>query len=180
MTTDEEWRPIAGYEGRYEVSNLGRVRSLPRRDSTGTGRRGIIRRQHRHVSGYVKVGLCRDGWLTNHLSHRVVAAAFLGPCPPGYHVNHRDGVKNNNAASNLEYLTPSANRQHAVTVLGKCRGTKHALAKLTDEQVHALRAAPTGATISDLARRMGVSRRAVRNAKTGRSWAHLTPPPPRG
>lgn len=108
----EEWRPIVGYEGRYEVSNLGRVRRTP-----------VIVGYQLSADGYCYVGLPldtendygglrRDGAQTVRV-HRLVARAFIGPCPEGKEVNHIDGVPSHNAVSNLEYVTRSENLRHA-------------------------------------------------------------------
>src|SRR5688572_5559130 len=95
-TTTEEWRPIPEYEGLYSVSNYGRVRrEIP---------------VHRHlkpvatVYGYTVVSLSWYGLRQTHKIHRLVTAAFLGPCPDNMEVNHMDRVKSNNNLSNLEYI----------------------------------------------------------------------------
>lgn len=104
----EEWRPVAGYEGAYEVSNTGRVRSLARLDSAGN------RRQSRELApatsnGYLYVNLSKDGKGTPHRIHVLVARAFIGERPPGLEVHHRDHDKQNNHVTNLEYVTPQVN-----------------------------------------------------------------------
>lgn len=100
----EEWRPIPGYE-RYEVSNYGRFRRVMLPFASG-GKKQKAR---------LAIALW-NGHRRKHtmMVHRVVALAFLGPRPQGMEINHKDGNPNNNRASNLEYLTPAQNRQHAV------------------------------------------------------------------
>lgn len=116
MTPHEEWRPIVGYEGAYEVSNLGRMRSLPR--EVAAGQRGGTR----IVPGrMLKTPLGRNGYRQvtlrkqTFMVHTLVALTFIGPRPNGYEICHNDGNGDNNAASNLRYDTVSANRLDTVT-----------------------------------------------------------------
>jgi HNH endonuclease/NUMOD4 motif len=94
------WLPVAGYENLYAVSDLGHVQSLK------TGR---LLKPQLDRKGYLIVGNSRDGRSVTRKVHRIVAEAFIGPCPEGQQVRHVDGVKVNVAASNLAYGTPSEN-----------------------------------------------------------------------
>ncbi|ALJ19573.1 NUMOD4 motif-containing HNH endonuclease [Microbacterium sp. No. 7] len=117
MSTDfilaEEWRPVRGFEGRYEVSSVGRIRSLPRvvtrRDGVTSKVNGGIRRPSVKKSGYLKVSLWRDNSeFTAHV-HSLVLEAFVGPRPPGLVACHGDGNPANNRVENLRWDTPSEN-----------------------------------------------------------------------
>lgn len=110
---DEEWRDIAGYEGFYQVSNLGRVLSVARSIDDGGGRnrhiRARIRDQNCTSNGYPKAELARDGESKTALVHRLVATAFV-PNPLGLDcVHHKDENKLNPRADNLEWVTRAAN-----------------------------------------------------------------------
>ena len=94
------WLPIPGYEGLYEVSEDGRVRSL--------GKRGKMLKPF-PVRGYSKVHLSKDATSRHRGVHQLVMLAFEGPPPEGMEVCHEDGNKANNHRSNLRYDTPSAN-----------------------------------------------------------------------
>lgn len=114
--TTERWLPIAGYEGIYSVSDAGRVRSEGREyvDSAGRHRRVLpLVVSQRDRNGYLAVRLWRAGCGTDFHTHRLVAAAFL-PRANGTEVNHIDGVKANNRAVNLEWVTQAENIAHAV------------------------------------------------------------------
>lgn len=102
-----EWRPVAGYEGYYEVSSDGQVRSAMRRK----GSKGGVLKAGTTKAGYKLVSLWRDGKGLSCNVHRLVAAAFLGPCPPGMEVRHLDGDPTNNDVANLRYGTGSENCQ---------------------------------------------------------------------
>lgn len=119
----EIWKDIFGYEGFYQVSNLGRIRSLTRavtnksskkRGSYITIIKGKIPTQNRSKDGYLRVDLCKDRKHKCFSVHRLVALHFIPN--PGMldQVNHIDGNKTNNQADNLEWCTQVENARHAV------------------------------------------------------------------
>lgn len=110
---DEVWKPVVGYEGWYEVSSLGRVRAVAKVDRSGACRGKRLLSCRPSNRGYVVHHLTKNGCVRGTGAHRLVAMAFIGPCPDGMQVNHKDGVKTNNAVENLEYVTPSENVRHA-------------------------------------------------------------------
>jgi len=113
MMTDENeiWKDIEDYKGLYQVSNLGRVRSLDRVDANKHYRKGRVIAYSISSSGlgYRQVSLWRDGNRENRLVHRLVASAFLDNHDNLPQVNHKDENKENNAVSNLEWCSESYN-----------------------------------------------------------------------
>lgn len=113
---EEIWKPIPGYEGLYEVSNLGRVKRLGREyvDSRG-GKRAIETKimsqfESKTRGGYLYVSLIKDRKKSCMRVHRLVARAFLGEPPTEDHqVDHIDGDRTNNRIDNLEYVTRREN-----------------------------------------------------------------------
>jgi len=101
---DEQWRPVVGHEQHYEVSDLGRVRSR-RSWRWADGAETHLLTPYAHTRGYRKV--CLDG--ARHFVHTLVLTAFVGPRPEGHVADHRDGRKDSNALSNLEWVTPLEN-----------------------------------------------------------------------
>lgn len=109
----EEWKDIKGFEGLYQISNLGRVKSLYK---------NIIRKPQKQPNGYLFLTLHKDGKIYNLNIHRTVAFHFL-EIKEGKEINHKDGNKENNVvdldnlygdSTNLEWITKSENQKHAV------------------------------------------------------------------
>lgn len=110
----ELWLPVVGYEGLYDVSNLGRVRGLDRFRSDGIPCKGRILRPGPQRKGYLTVALCdAAGRPRSARVHQLVLAAFVGPCPVGMDVLHRNDIPGDNRLANLYYGTPSQNAQEA-------------------------------------------------------------------
>lgn len=104
----DKWLPIKGYEGLYEVSNTGKVRSLDRmvRNSSGNGTKlspGKILKQSDVGNGYLRVDLCKNGEIKHFAVHRLVASSFVKNPENLPMVNHKDENKENNSAENLEW-----------------------------------------------------------------------------
>jgi hypothetical protein len=132
---NEAWEDIAGFEGKYQVSSFGRVKSLTRNLYRGGGRRyqpikEIILKQYTDSAGYPYLSLnIKNNKSKRVRTHRLVAKAFLKntnnkPC-----VNHKDGNKGNNHFKNLEWCTYGENKSHSFKVLGEKHWLKNKLGK---------------------------------------------------
>lgn len=167
----EEWRPITDFEGLYEVSNLGRIRAIEARVLTPDidKRAGTL--------PYARVTLSGHRRPTRLGVHRIVARQFIGECPPGYQVNHKDGNPANNRLDNLEYVTCGENHTHAFNVLGRRpphRGETTHFAKLTDNDVIQIRRLRSeGQSYAKIASRFNTKPANVWHICTGRTWKHL-------
>lgn len=167
----ETWRPVIGYEGRYEVSDLGRVRSL---DYYRKGITVVMRTSRK--KWYPTVSLFKDNIERSYSVHSLVAEAFLGPRPDKWEVNHKDGVKNNNALENLEYVTSQRNKIHAIEMgLKKVqRGKDASRVKLTENQVREIRRLVNGGMMQkEVAPLFGIHKSNVSAIMCGVSWSHL-------
>lgn len=105
----EEWRAVPGYEGIYEVSDAGRVRSLDRVTNDGKRLRGQSIKAFQMPTGHMRVALGRNGTKRTLKIHRLVLLAFVGPPPSGTEALHRDGDAGNNSLTNLRWGTKSEN-----------------------------------------------------------------------
>ena len=134
-STVEIWVPVVGYEGYYEVSSWGRVRSLDRVFIKSNGRKHTVRERirapHTDDWGRVSVGLTRSGESKTCRVHRLVLEAFVGPCPPGMVACHANDDASDNRLENLRWDTPRENN------LDKVRnGNDHNVRKTRCPQGH--------------------------------------------
>lgn len=161
----EEWRDIPGFEGRYQVSDAGRVRSRSR-----------VLAPFRHRDGYLQVKLCSRGEESTRFVHRLVCQAFNGDAK-GREVNHKDGDKTNNIRTNLHWTDRSGNMKHAATTgllnLPDNSGERNGMSVLTETEVRRIKELRGTATQKELAILFGVSRRAVGMILSGERWGHV-------
>jgi len=119
MLTEEVWKDIKNYEGLYQVSSFGRVRSLDRQAWNGKvwhEKKGVSLALRKHNAGYLSVALSKEGRVDYFLVHRLVGEAFLERCPSKSEINHIDEDKYNNHVGNLEWATPKENMNHGTRV----------------------------------------------------------------
>lgn len=109
MNESDLWRDVVGYEGIYEVSSLGRVRSLDRIDAGGHRLTGRLLSPSVHSNGYMGLLLSKDAKIVTKKVHRLVLEAFRGPCPDGCQTRHLDGCQTNNELTNLCWGLPTEN-----------------------------------------------------------------------
>ena len=116
MSDSEVWKDVVGFDGRYQVSNKGDIRSVARKDSIGRKIGGRTLKQRHHKNGYLIVTLCKNGTMETKSAHRIVAEAFI-PNPNDFpEVNHIDEVKDNNILSNLEWCTRKYNANFGTAI----------------------------------------------------------------
>lgn len=164
----EIWRDVVGYDGKYQVSNFGRVKSF--RYKTVPPR---ILKAISNGTGYLRVCLCRNGKSKSAYVHRLVAEAFI-PNPDGKpQINHINGIKTDNRAENLEWCTRSENTQHALRTGLRGYGEKHPRAKLTNEQARHIRDNPDGLTQRKLADKFGVDRTTISAIQRGKYYCDV-------
>lgn len=142
---EEIWKDIEGYEGLYQVSNLGRVKSLERYKENHTKLQKIrekIKRLRIHTAGYLVADLYKENESKTFFVHRLVAQAFISNENNLPQVNHIDGNKENNRVENLEWCTNQENQKHAYKIgLHKTRNMEKsilAMTKVTSKKVKCL------------------------------------------
>lgn len=170
----EEWRAIPGYEGIYEVSDHGKVRSLDRLNSRGHWIAGAPRRLVPTSEGYLQLKLHRDGEGKMHRVHSLVLSAFVGPRPDGCEAAHADGSRDNNRLDNLRWATRSSNQHERARHGTSNRGRRNHTSRLTQIDVRAIRSLlSAGYAQAQIAAAFGVSGNAVWEIAHGRSWSWL-------
>ena len=112
---EEIWRNIEGYEGLYQVSNIGRVRSLDRYDNRGRKRKGQIKKGSVNKYGYLLIGLKKNGKQKTYGVHRLVASAFIPNPENKPHIDHMNTIRDDNRVVNLRWVTPSENNNNELT-----------------------------------------------------------------
>lgn len=176
---DEKWLPLPGYETLYEISNMGRVKSLGRiskrrNGTTCTCHARILKPGQSKKSKYWSIRMSGLDEVTTWYVHHLVLTTFVGPMPDGMEACHGDGDRSNNRLTNLRWDTRLGNAsdryKHGTSPLGNA----HPMAKLTDDIVRKMRERRAeGASATTLSCEFNVSRMTAFRAATGRSWSHL-------
>jgi hypothetical protein len=162
----EVFKKIKGYEGRYEISNQGRIKSITR---------NVIIKPQLDRGGYLRVCLFKDGKKTTKKVHRLVSEVFIGDIE-GMTVNHKDFNKQNNRVSNLELITMEENYRHAYS-MGRMKGhigeSSHR-AKITEKQAkEVIRLLREKNTHKEIADNLDISIYIVKTISCGKRWKHL-------
>lgn len=152
----EEWRDVVGYEGFYQVSNLGRVKSVSRtQEIVWNGKivkksiKGKIIAQTKQNGGYLMANLSMNGKRKECTVHRLVAIAFVDNPDGLKEVNHKDGNKENNTVDNLEWCNRSDNLKHRARVLGQRGNAVKVRCIDTGEEFEAIKDAAEKVGVSD-------------------------------
>ena len=172
----ERWLPIVGWAQFYEVSSLGRIRSLDRViiDTCRGGERrrfisGRLLSPRVDSRGYASLPLYGGGATKRKYAHSLVAAAFLGPRPEGHDVAHNDGNPSNNALSNLRYATRADNMADCVAHGTRHTGEMSPAAKLSAADVREIR--KVRGNLAILAKHYGIGKMQVSRIQRGLRWA---------
>ena len=170
---EEIWKPIPGYEGLYEASDQGRVRSVDRyclgKDGRSEFHGGKILKPWAARGGYQAVGLRINGLTKRTTVHSLIANTFLGPRPGGLDVMHLDGNRQNNALANLKYGSRKENLNQTYQY-----GGKSGPGKLTAEDVHEIRKRlRAGESPVDIAKEYSVHSAAIYHIRNGTTFKWL-------
>lgn len=177
----EVWEDVLGWNGLYQVSSFGRVKSLERTVARSNGRSQLVNERILKPStqflGYQIVCLIRNGKPTSHYVHRLVATAFLPTKNGCTQVNHKDFNPRNNSLSNLEWCSPKQNISHtrksgrSVDVRGEKCGTHI----LSEDQVKEIRRkyVPYKIGYAKLSKEYGVAHTTIRAIISRQTWKHL-------
>lgn len=190
----EIWKDIPGFEGHYQASNLGKLRSLDRSHFFTTrhktkGFRKIKGREIRPkfcaANGYWMISLSKGGKIYYNTLHKVVALTFLIKPEGKYEINHKDGVKINNHIENLEWVTSSENRKHAFKMglqdktiaAAKARcGMKASNVRFNNSQIKKIREEnKNGLSLRKLAIKYKCGKSTIFGIVKRQTWRHIIP-----
>jgi len=175
----EIWKQAVGFEGYYEVSSLGRVRSLDRIANSRSPRlvKGRTLKTPCNSDGYPTVKPHIKGRGTSEKVHRMVAKAFLENTGDKEQVNHIDGDKSNNAINNLEWCSARENVRHArdtgLREKAIFTGEENRASILNEHEVIRIRQLQNILTQGELQKLFGVSRSTIQNVLSRRTWKHI-------
>jgi len=173
----EVWMDIKGFEGLYQVSNIGRVKSLERKVS---GKLGSLRKLPEMLlkpikkDGYLRVTL-QNKDRRNYRIHRLVCEAFKDNKFMKPYVNHINGIKTDNRAENLECCTQKENMVHAKknNLLKPKRGDESVNSKISEQDAKKIKYEHIGLNQIQIAKIYGIDTTTVSKIKTGVNWKHI-------
>lgn len=171
----EIWKDIEGYEGKYQVSDLGRIKSIARKGS-GASSIDVYLKGGLSGSKYLNVGLCKNGKVKTTQVHRIVAMAFIPNPENKREVNHKNAIKTDNRVENLEWCTPSENIRHglAAGIMNTEKGSKKWNARFTEEQVRSIKIRLLNGEIGyRIAKEYGVTKGLIAAIRKGQTWKHV-------
>lgn len=175
----EVWKDVVGYEGRYQISNLGRVKSLSRLVKFPDGRKSYsikerVLRQQIGTHGYYQVDLHNGGDRKRCGVHIMVCEAFNGLRPKKLEVCHNDGDKANNCKDNLRWDTKESNAADRVIHDGGNRGDKNGRSKLNNHKVLKIKSMIAGGVAQgEIASLFGVCQQTISLIGSGKRWGHV-------
>lgn len=123
MNEVEDWKPVVDYQGLYDISNQGRIRSYYNNRS-GFRKQPILMKPSVAKNGYYVVGLRKDGKQKTCYIHKLVAEAFIGKVEKTMVIDHRNTIKTDNRVENLRIVTPRENANNPITKLNMAKGAK--------------------------------------------------------
>ena|ERR1700689_1525336 len=162
----ENWKPIPEFSGHYEASDQGQIRRIL----------GKIRKLRAKREGYLYVNLCVHGKIQTRYVHRLVATTFIPNPENKPEVNHKDGNKQNNAVTNLEWATISEQAIHAFEkgLRVSSKGSKQGMSKLKEADIPEIfYLSRSGLSQPEIARNFGVSRSLIGWVLLRKGWKHV-------
>jgi hypothetical protein len=165
---EEIWKPVRCLEGKYEVSNLGSIKSIARKNR----HEDLIRKISINRYGYRVVSLNLSGKVISKRVARMVAEAFIPRLPEQTEVNHKDGNKLNDSDSNLEWCTRLENEQHCwKTGLKNYKGVNHYACKFKEEDIRFIRKSKE--SLKELGKKFSCDGSTIGDIRRRKTWKHI-------
>lgn len=164
------WVDIINFTNKYEISNIGEIRNK---------KTGKILKPSKDGTGYLRVGLCKNGKMKYFSVHRLVLESFLGPCPLGMESCHNDGDMYNNNIKNLRFDTHKNNNRdkikHGTTYRPDYSVIKHPNAEVDRDQVIEIKKLLKEGILTqkEISKKLGIALKIINDINTGRTWKHV-------
>lgn len=165
---EEIWKDIIGWNGLYQVSNLGRVKRIYL-----VSKKTKILKPSPFIGGYWIATLCNEGRAKKFYIHRLVAIAFIPNPNNDPQVNHKDGNKKNNYWLNLEWNSSKKNIEHSYRFGLAKIGEKRTSSKLTDNQAKEIKYLNPLLTYIEMSKIYGISISVISKIRNGKTWKHI-------
>ena len=164
---NEEWRDIPGYEGFYQVSNLGRVKRIKAGHGTKSG---TVLKTVTDSNGYILVGLCKNAKQQLYLAHRLVAQAFIPNSKNKPEIDHIDGNRQNNYVNNLRWVTHKENINNPYTIkkIGRAHIGKYGILHPKTKPIVCIDTGRLFSGIYEATRELKINKSSISSALTGR------------
>lgn len=172
---NEIWKAIPQYEGKYEVSTMGRVRCLKStraRNDIALKEPLILKQYPHHIyKAYPRVVLWKNNKPKDIRVHRLVLQVFCGECPPNHVAAHLNGDANDNRLENLKWATRQENELHKKMHGTVCRGSRHHNSKLKEQYIPVIhRLSKDGVCSKDIAAKFKVHKTTINKVLKGLIW----------
>lgn len=170
---EEIWKDIPGFEGLYQASDLGRIKSFIEWNGTNVRILNCGRN-----NGYLVVVLSKNGIKKMYRVHRLILETFIGPCPKGMECRHLNGIRTDNRLCNLRWGTRSENSQdtikHGNHYQPNNYGKQNCICKLNKKDIPNIREMiKNGYTCESIGKIYGVHRRTIQDIKLNKTWKHI-------
>jgi hypothetical protein len=176
---EEIWKDVVGYEGYYQVSNFGRIKSVDRikhySNRKASFLKGRVMSSSKNACGYERLDIRKDNVKKQFLLHRLIAEAFIPNTDNKPEVNHINGIKDDNRVCNLEWVTHDENMKHAYNMgVGTARrGSDNGLSKLAEIDVYNIKYNLHFVNTPHLTKIYSVSKSTIEKVRSNRSWTHI-------
>lgn len=176
----ETWSPVIDFEGLYEVSSLGRIKSICKvikRVYRGTQSNYVnsekVLKPWPATNGYLCISLRKNGKTFVFRLHRIVAESFMGRCPKDMEVCHNNGIRNDTSLKNLRFDTRSNNHRDKINHQTDNRGHRHPLSRLSESDVKKIISLKCAKTKTEIAREFNVTVGHISEIHRGKKWGHI-------